>query len=177
MTNYSQKLLHYSTLCKCKRVCFPPLLVLFVKYYHIRGAADMFKTFLPFMSTACSQDKNMPVWNFLSRNFSSPDSMMYSTIRVSLTLELFKRRQKICLVFPGGPVQKGLATLLVPSHQWLVVTASKAKVNATKLRTSAREARCPCSSLMVKAESNQQTNPGFYSMKRLCLTADEKKNP
>lgn len=72
---------------------------------------------MPFMSAACSQEKKIPVWNFLSRNFSSPVSKMYWTRRLSLTLELLKRMQKDCFTLTGGPVQKGLATFLVPSHQ------------------------------------------------------------
>ncbi|KAG7234223.1 hypothetical protein INR49_005481, partial [Caranx melampygus] len=43
-------------------------------------------------------------------------SQMYCTSRVSLMLELLKRMQNHCFTFTGGPVQKGLATFLVPSH-------------------------------------------------------------
>ena len=108
------------------------------------------QSFSPFKSAACSQERNIPVWNFLMRNLSSPVSQMYWTSRLSLMLELLKRMQNDCLTATGGPVQKGLTTFLVPSHQKLVVTADKAKANATKLRVIAKEARCPRSSIMVK---------------------------
>lgn len=42
----------------------------------------------PFMSTACSQETKIPVWNLLMRKFSSPVSQMYCTSRLSLRLEL-----------------------------------------------------------------------------------------
>ncbi|KAJ7989468.1 hypothetical protein DPEC_G00304860 [Dallia pectoralis] len=76
------------------------------------------------------REKKMPVWNFLMRNFSSPDSQMYWTSRLSFMLLLLKRMQYVCLVVTG-PVQKGLTTFLVPSHQKLVVTADRAHANAT----------------------------------------------